>query len=134
MLRARDPSALPPMALARMVRELERPERGEGFTSLETVAFARKAIPRSRAARFVAHDAAPGSNDVTFAWRADAMLTCRHEDGPPRCWCRPPYPGLLLAYAAMHDVDLRRSEVVGTRAAHAKMAAAIGAKYTQAGT
>ncbi len=131
MTRARDPSALPPTALLRMIRELERPELDEGFAALETFPFARRPIARARAARFVAHDASPTEDDVTFAWRADAMLTCRHEDGPPRCWCRPPFPGLLVAYARAHDVDLRRSEVIGSSAAHARMAAAIGAKYTQ---
>jgi aryl-alcohol dehydrogenase-like predicted oxidoreductase/predicted kinase len=131
MARLRDPSALPPTALLRMVRELERPERDEGFTTLDTVAFTRTPSTRSGSTRFVAHDARPGPNDITFAWQRDAMLVCKHEGGPPSCWCRPPYPGLLLAYARAHDIDLARSEVVGTSPAHAKMAAAVGASYSQ---
>ena len=129
MERARDPSSLPPTALLRMLRELERPEKAEGFTSLEVVAFARRAALRANAARFVAHDANPQAGDVTFAWQGAAMLVCPHDGGPPRCWCRPPYPGLLLAYAASHDIDLGRSEVVGTSAAHERMASAVGAAY-----
>ena len=30
---------------------------------------------------------------------------CPHSGGPPICWCRPPLPGLLLAFARAHDVD-----------------------------
>jgi aryl-alcohol dehydrogenase-like predicted oxidoreductase len=131
MQRSRDPSGLPPNALLRALRELERPEMGEGFTSLDIVPFTRRAPTGSRTVRFVAHDAHPVDGDVTFAWQAEAMLVCPHEGGPPRCWCRPPYPGLLLEYAARHDVDLTRSEVVGTSPAHERMAAAVGARYTR---
>jgi predicted kinase len=132
MERARDPSALSPMAILRMMRDLERPEADEGFTSLETLPFSRVLASRTSSARFVAHDASPGEGDVTFAWLEQAALTCPHEGGPPRCWCRPPYPGLLLAYARTHDIDLRRSEVVGTSPAHEKMAAMVGARYRPA--
>ncbi len=34
---------------------------------------------------------------------------CPHGGGPPRCWCRPPLPGLALAFAAVHGLDLSRS-------------------------
>jgi aryl-alcohol dehydrogenase-like predicted oxidoreductase/predicted kinase len=129
MERARDPSALSPTALLRIAREVERPEADEGFESLELRPFARQRVSRGGRARFVAREAEPGADDVTFAWQADAMLTCLHEGGPPRCWCRPPYPGLLLSYARAHDVDLARSEVIGTSPAHEKMAAAVGASY-----
>ena len=30
---------------------------------------------------------------------------CPHPGGPPVCWCRPPLPGLLLAFARTHGVD-----------------------------
>ena len=54
---------------------------------------------------------------------------CPHGGGPPVCWCRPPLPGLPLAFARTHDVDPARSFVVGTGAAHRALAAALGASY-----
>ncbi|HEX2376476.1 MAG TPA: hypothetical protein VHI30_02870, partial [Gaiellales bacterium] len=54
---------------------------------------------------------------------------CPHEAGPPRCWCRPPLPGLLLAFAREQGVDPARSLVVGTGPAHRSLAAALGARY-----
>jgi hypothetical protein len=54
---------------------------------------------------------------------------CPHPGGPPRCWCRPPLPGLLLAYAREQGVDPARSLVVGTGPAHRSLAAALGARY-----
>lgn len=86
---------------------------------------------------------------VVFAWRPNAtdtwlretgeslgkhgldFMVCTHVGGPPRCWCRPPLPGLLLAYARAHDVDLAASIVVGTSAAHAKMAEAVSATFSK---
>jgi aryl-alcohol dehydrogenase-like predicted oxidoreductase/predicted kinase len=53
---------------------------------------------------------------------------CPHGGGPPRCWCRPPLPGLLLAFARAHDVDPSRSVLVGTSAAHRTLAATLGAR------
>ena len=54
---------------------------------------------------------------------------CPHGGGPPRCWCRPPLPGLALAFAATHDVDLTRSVVVGSGPAHRTLANALGARH-----
>jgi hypothetical protein len=56
---------------------------------------------------------------------------CRHVAGPPRCWCRPPLPGLALAFARAHGVDPARSVLVGTGAAHRSMASALGARLLQ---
>jgi aryl-alcohol dehydrogenase-like predicted oxidoreductase/predicted kinase len=53
---------------------------------------------------------------------------CPHGGGPPRCWCRPPLPGLALAFARAHDVDPSRSVLVGTSAAHRTLAATLGAR------
>ncbi|HEY1953960.1 MAG TPA: aldo/keto reductase [Polyangiaceae bacterium] len=139
MERAKDPSALAPNVLFRAHRELEPPELDEGFASLETIAFTR-ARGAGRPARFVALEAASGEHEnvIVFAWRAAREILekyapnyvhCAHDDGPPRCWCRPPLPGLLLAYARAYHVDLARSVVVGANAAHARMAAAVGARY-----
>jgi len=54
---------------------------------------------------------------------------CQHGVGPPACWCRPPLPGLLLAFARVHSVDPSRSLVLGTTPAHRRLAMTIGAEY-----
>ena len=54
---------------------------------------------------------------------------CPHPGGPPRCWCRPPLPGLLVEFAEKHGVDLARCTLVGTKPLHAEMARALGATY-----
>jgi histidinol phosphatase-like enzyme len=53
---------------------------------------------------------------------------CRHPGGPPTCWCRPPLPGLPLAFARRHGVELSRSILVGASAAHRTLAATLGAQ------
>jgi hypothetical protein len=57
---------------------------------------------------------------------------CPHAGGPPSCWCRPPLPGLPLAFAREHGIDLSRSIVVGTGPAHRTLATTLGARYVQA--
>jgi aryl-alcohol dehydrogenase-like predicted oxidoreductase len=54
---------------------------------------------------------------------------CPHAAGPPRCWCRPPLPGLPLAFARARGVDLSRSILVGTGPAHRTLATTLGARY-----
>jgi aryl-alcohol dehydrogenase-like predicted oxidoreductase/predicted kinase len=54
---------------------------------------------------------------------------CPHRAGPPICWCRPPLPGLPLAFARERDVDPSRSILLGTSAAHRTLATALGARY-----
>ncbi len=54
---------------------------------------------------------------------------CPHGGGPPTCWCRPPLPGLPLAFARAHDVDPARSLLVGTSPAHRTLATALGARF-----
>ena len=57
---------------------------------------------------------------------------CSHPGGPPTCWCRPPLPGLPLAFARKHGVDPSRSLVVGASPAHRTLANALGARYEDA--
>ena len=57
---------------------------------------------------------------------------CPHPAGPPTCWCRPPLPGLPLAFARAHGVDPSRSLLVGTGPAHRTLAATLGARYREA--
>jgi D-glycero-D-manno-heptose 1,7-bisphosphate phosphatase len=44
----------------------------------------------------------------------DDVKVCFHNDAAG-CECRKPKPGLILAAATEHDIDLRRSYVVGDR-------------------
>ncbi|MCO4746105.1 MAG: aldo/keto reductase [Proteobacteria bacterium] len=44
--------------------------------------------------------------DVYTAW-------CGHPSGPPVCWCRPPYPGLLVQGALEVGVNLPQSTLLG---------------------
>jgi hypothetical protein len=60
----------------------------------------------------------------------DAAL-CPHAAGPPRCWCRPPLPGLPMTFARSHGVDLSSSTVVGAGSAHRTLANALGARYVR---
>jgi histidinol phosphatase-like enzyme len=59
---------------------------------------------------------------------------CPHGGGPPRCWCRPPLPGLPLAFARAHDIDLASSVLIGASPAHRTLAGALGARYIGAAT
>ena len=61
---------------------------------------------------------------------AEAAL-CPHAGGPPACWCRPPLPGLPLAFARAHALDPARSVLIGTGPAHRNLAAALGARYVE---
>jgi aryl-alcohol dehydrogenase-like predicted oxidoreductase/predicted kinase len=54
---------------------------------------------------------------------------CSHGAGPPSCWCRPPLPGLPLAFARTHGIDPSRSILVGTGPAHRTLATTLGARY-----
>lgn len=56
---------------------------------------------------------------------------CPHPGGPPTCWCRPPLPGLALAFARAHSVNLATSTLFGSNTAHRSMAQALGATYVQ---
>ena len=54
---------------------------------------------------------------------------CPHPAGPPTCWCRPPLPGLPLAFAREHGIDLSRSVLIGSAPAHRTLATTLGARY-----
>jgi hypothetical protein len=64
-----------------------------------------------------------------FVSGAVEAAICPHGAGPPTCWCRPPLPGLPLAFARRHRVAPERSLLVGTSAAHRTLAAMLGAAY-----
>jgi hypothetical protein len=54
---------------------------------------------------------------------------CTHGGGPPPCWCRPPLPGLPLAFARTHGADSAHSTLIGVSRAHRTLAATLGARY-----
>ena len=57
------------------------------------------------------------------------IALCPHPAGPPTCWCRPPLPGLPLAFRRTHGIDLSRSTLIGTGPAHRTLATTLGARY-----
>jgi aryl-alcohol dehydrogenase-like predicted oxidoreductase len=58
--------------------------------------------------------------------RTIELGVCAHGAGPPVCWCRPPLPGLWLAFAEKHAVATHGGLVVATSAAHGTLARALG--------
>jgi diketogulonate reductase-like aldo/keto reductase len=95
-------------------------------------------------------DADPSAPHLLFDWTpggdADALrapaavvehavagpveaAVCPHAGGPPGCWCRPPLPGLPLAFARVHSVDPAGSTLIGCSRAHRTLAATLGAHY-----
>ena len=54
---------------------------------------------------------------------------CVHPGGPPICWCRPPLPGLALAFARAQRIDPSASLLVGTSPAHKTLATTLGARF-----
>jgi aryl-alcohol dehydrogenase-like predicted oxidoreductase/adenylate kinase family enzyme len=95
-------------------------------------------------------DAAPSAPHLIFDWlpegdagalRAEVdrvagavtgpveVAVCPHGAGPPRCWCRPPLPGLPLAFARAHGADPARAILIGCSPAHRTLASTLGARY-----
>jgi len=146
---------LPPMAQLRLLRELELPTAEEGFAALEMLGFVRRPVT-GVAARLVALErldaltADPSLLTFVFGWKPDApeselaelsaratalgatLSLCVHPAGPPTCWCRPPLPGLLLAFARNAGVDLARSELLGVTPSHEVMGRVVGAQVSLA--
>jgi hypothetical protein len=147
-----------PTTQMRTLRELEPPSDDEGFSSVERVEFSR-APRGGRAGVFVAAAAVGAVAGVVvdrdaphllFDWVPDGgpdaldgggaslaevvtgpveAALCQHGGGPPKCWCRPPLPGLPLAFARAYEVDPARSTLIGTSTAHRTLAATLGARY-----
>lgn len=146
---AREPGVLAPTSQMRAFRELEPPDADEGFADVEHVPFVRESPRSERSGVFVAAAALdrPGWEEqvdraaprLVFDWRPDADLShsagvaiCPHAAGPPVCWCRPPLPGLIVAFAREHGIDPARSTLVGTSPAHKTLATTLGATYVSA--
>lgn len=157
-LRGRAPGGMAPTSQMRALRELEEPALQEGFAALEVIDFQRVAgagrpgvLVAASAVRAGAHepdaphlvfDWRPGAGqdvlDAEVAWLAGRVTgpvqgaVCGHGGGPPRCWCRPPLPGLALEFAHAHGIEPARCTLIGTSAAHRALAAALGARFVAA--
>lgn len=153
-----EPGLLAPTSQMRAFRELEPPSTDEGFSRVEHVPFVR-APSSGRTGVFVAAAALTDSGwdhgdrrapHLVYDWSPDgssaaldeavarlaAEVTgpvegalCPHAAGPPTCWCRPPLPGLPLAFARAHGIDPSISVLVGTGPAHKTLATSLGARY-----
>ena len=160
-LAKREQGVLAPTSQMRAARELEPPSLDEGFVAVERREFTRAPHDRTREGVFVAASAvrengwiaAGDAPHLVFDWLPDGNVdalaaevehvaahatgaveaaVCPHPGGPPTCWCRPPLPGLILAFARAHDVDWSRSTLVGTSPAHRTLATTLGARFTAA--
>ena len=84
----------------------------------------------STGARTGARATSPSSTErlASAVARAGRERSVPARRRPPSCWCRPPLPGLPLAFARAHDVDPARSMLVGLSPAHRALATALGAR------
>ena len=159
-LARKEEGLLLPTSQMRALRQLEPPSTDEGFAEVGRVAFSRLP-GTGGAGVFVAAAALengdrietdPGAPHLVFDWRPEGKgddmealvarlaravtgpvetAICPHGGGPPSCWCRPPLPGLALAFARAHRVDPARSTLVGTSTAHRTLATTLGARYVE---
>jgi aryl-alcohol dehydrogenase-like predicted oxidoreductase/predicted kinase len=121
------------------------------MVAFEVVAEDEDGAPRLRAGAEQALAGLPvGAPCMLLAWRPDASVAwreraallaselaeragrpvelglCAHAAGPPICWCRPPLPGLWLAFAERRGLDPAKSVFVSASPSHAAMARALG--------
>jgi aryl-alcohol dehydrogenase-like predicted oxidoreductase len=57
------------------------------------------------------------------------LAICPHGGGPPSCWCRPPLPGLPVAFAHARGIDLARSTLIGNSNAHRTLARVVRSTF-----
>jgi aryl-alcohol dehydrogenase-like predicted oxidoreductase len=156
-----EPGLLAPTSQMRTLRELEPPAADEGFAVVEHVGFARAPAATSRPGVFAAASAVDGAPwtgidpdkpHLVFDWLpgedASSLAStaarvarevegpvesamCPHGGGPPVCWCRPPLPGWLLAFAHAHGLDPSVSTLVGHSRAHRTLAQTLGARFVE---
>ncbi|MFO0599835.1 MAG: aldo/keto reductase [Myxococcaceae bacterium] len=144
--KGKTPDSLSPTAHQRTLRTVEVPGDDEGFSSVQRVAFARRGWPweGTRAALFVGleamNDARLGAVPaewprIVVGWKEGGGVvvpagfvdaTCPHEGGPPVCWCRPPFPGAVLAQARALGIGFAESLLVSDSPSLQRLAAALG--------
>jgi len=83
--------------------------------------------PGADAASLAAESALAGM--VRGTGRSVEIAICPHPAGPPICWCRPPLPAMLLAFAHRHHVDLRASTLLGRSPTDQRMARVLGMSF-----
>jgi aryl-alcohol dehydrogenase-like predicted oxidoreductase len=129
---SRLPGVMGPMPLLRHAREVELPATDEGFAEIEVIPFVRAPDLEARPGFVFPLDDArtkrPDGPVLALGWRPGAgadderaeaarlgvdVALCPHPGGPPVCWCRPPLPGAVVAWARRRGVDLARITVVG---------------------
>jgi len=70
---------------------------------------------------------------VRATGRPAEIAVCPHPGGPPICWCRPPFPALLLAFAHRHRVKLAASTLFGKSATDRRVAQLLGMSFADLG-
>lgn len=69
-------------------------------------------------------------NGMAASWGgAFEVAQCTHGGGPPRCWCRPPLPGLLLWLCRKHELDPSQCHLVGRSTADRKLAETLSMTF-----
>jgi hypothetical protein len=132
-------SAVEKVPFARQALRGDRPGVFVGAAAATSQAIGSALAEAYPAAPHLLFDWAPGADAGALRDRAarvaDAVTgpvqvaVCPHPAGPPICWCRPPLPGLPLAFAHAHAIDPGRSILVGSSPAHRTLAATLGARY-----
>ena len=128
----------------------ERSARLQSNTDKAAAVFVASSVLSRRGWEDAVLSGAPGTPHLIFDWRPDAgaadldnevtglasvvsgavtSALCPHPGGAPVCWCRPPLPGLILAFARMHHLDPSNSLLIGAGPAHRTLATTIGAQY-----
>lgn len=78
----------------------------------------------------------PASVANAFAPIADALgatlAYCPHAAGPPKCWCRRPLPGLVVAWMREHHIGSHALTYVGASAGSERLAEQLGAMHLPA--
>jgi len=156
-LAKKDENLVKPTVLFRMARELEPPELDEGFAEIDVVPFERQKREHwTSPGVMVALEALDRveltpSPTLIFGWHAPAagnvsdrllqlrqdhpnldVMLCPHPAGPPTCWCRPPLPGLVVAFCEKRGVDPQKSVMFGGSPAHEAIARALGIAFRAA--
>lgn len=54
---------------------------------------------------------------------------CTHAAGPPKCWCRTPFPGLVVEFLDRHGLDPNASLLTGPSRADRTLATRVGVRF-----
>lgn len=119
-----------------------RPGVFVGAAATQRTGFERALATADPAAPHLVYDWTPDGDAGALAAEVARVLSgvsgvveaaiCPHQAGPPACWCRPPLPGLALAFARAHGVDPSRSILIGCSPAHRTLSTTLDARYIAA--